>query len=123
MNHILFIIIILFILLIFKNKKKYIIEKLSNTNFINNYKYVCLYAYYEKNEKYKNNLQFFINNGILDDIMYYIIINNFKCSVSIPNKKNIVVIYRENTGYDFGAWSYCIENYIKTKYFCYWSYN
>ena len=36
-------------------------------NFINtNNKYVCLYAYYEKNDEYKENLIYFLNNGILD---------------------------------------------------------
>jgi hypothetical protein len=31
---------------------------------------VCIYAYYEKDEKYKENLRFFLNNGILDNIDY-----------------------------------------------------
>jgi len=112
MNNIIFIIIIFIIFIIFK--KTPVIENLTNTN--NKYKYVCLYAYYEKNEKYKNNLNFFLKNGILDEILYYIIINGNKCTISIPNKKNIIVIYRNNIGYDFGAWSECIEKYIKDTY-------
>jgi len=111
MNYILIIIIIIIIILILLKKKK-IIEKLTNTE----YKYVCLYAYYEKNEKYKNNFKYFINNGILDNVLYYIIINGFKCSVVIPKKQNIIVVYKDNVGYDFGAWAYCLEKYVKQKY-------
>ena len=82
---------------------------------IENPKCVCIYAYYEKDEKYKENLIYFINNGILDDIDYYIIING-SCSVSIPELDNITVINRENKGYDFGAWNYCVNNFINKKY-------
>lgn len=70
-------------------------------------RFVCLYAYYEKNEDYKNNLVFFLNNAILDYVDYYFIIND-ACSVNIPLNDNIKVIYRKNAGYDFGAWSHCL---------------
>jgi hypothetical protein len=84
--------------------------ELSNEN-----KYVCLYCYYEKNDNYKENFIFFLENAILDNIDYYIIING-NCSLDIPQKTNIIVVYRENTYYDFGGWSYCINNHIKKKY-------
>lgn len=80
-----------------------------------NNKYVCIYAYYEKNDNYKENLQYFLNNGIYDNIDYFIIVNG-NCSINIPEKTNIKVIYRENKGYDFGAWNYCINNIIKRPY-------
>jgi len=71
---------------------------------------VCLlYAYFEKNELYKNNFKFFLENGILDHVDYYIIINGH-CSVEIPQKKNIKILIRENIGYDFGAYSHGIKN-------------
>ena len=88
-----------------------------NTEFFttHNNKILCLYAYYEKNDLYKNNLQYFLNNGILDNIDYYFIING-KSTINIPNKPNIHVINRENKGYDFGAYSHTITNHITTKY-------
>ncbi len=81
----------------------------------NNNKMCCLYAYYEKDDKYKENLQFFINNGLLDEIDYYFIING-DCSVNIPNKDNIKIIKRENKGFDFGAYSCAIQNHLNKEY-------
>jgi hypothetical protein len=100
---IIFFIFIFIILLINKNKKE---------QFRNNR--LCLfYAYYEKDEKYKNNFEFFLNNGgILNEIDYYIIING-DCTVDIPKRDNISVFKRENKGYDFGAFSYAIKNITK----------
>jgi hypothetical protein len=79
----------------------------------------CLYAYYEKNEEYKCNFEYFIKNGgIIDSVDYYIIING-KCSVdlSVFNKNpKITIIYRENQGLDFGAYSHTIHNFIQKTY-------
>lgn len=73
----------------------------------------CLFAYYEKDDKYKENLTYFLNNGIYEEVDYYIIING-NCSVKIPNKKNIIVFNRENKGYDFGAWSHALKKINKS---------
>ncbi len=80
-----------------------------------NNKYVCLYAYYEKNDQYKENLKIFLETAILDNVDYYIIING-KCTLELPKKDNINIIYRENIGYDFGAYSHCIHKYISKDY-------
>jgi len=77
-------------------------------SFKNSNKICCLYAYYEKNQSYKDNFEFFLNNGLLDNLDYYIIING-KCSITIPKKNNIIVFQRTNIGYDFGAFSYSIQ--------------
>lgn len=108
-----FIIAIIYINIYYR--KKY--EFFSNTNN----KFVCLYAYYEKNEQYRNNLIYFLNNGgILENVDYFIIING-KCSINIPNLKNIKVIRRKNKGFDFGAWSHVVQNYlIKSKQYEYY---
>lgn len=107
---IIFIIFITFILFNnLCNNKKYIKE-----NFDENNKLCCFYAYYEKNMDYKNNFQYFLNNAILDNVDYYIIING-KSSIFIPSKKNIKIYYRENKGYDFGAYSYAIDR-LNKKY-------
>jgi hypothetical protein len=110
-----YVIIIIIILIIFtfvntflpKNHTKNVYENYQNDN-----KICCLYAYYEKDDLYKSNLEYFINNGILDNIDYYIIING-ECSVNIPDKENIKVLKRENKGWDFGAYSYCIKTLNK----------
>ncbi len=100
---------LLFLLFFFTNYENFIITTKTNN------KYVCIFAYYEKDETYKENLNYFINNGIYDNIDYFIIING-TCTVNIPNKKNINVIYRENKGYDFGAWNYCVNQILKKSY-------
>jgi len=89
------------------------IEDTTNNNYIqNNKKICCLYVYYEKDIKYKYNFIYFLNNAILDEIDYYIIING-NSSVTIPQKYNIKVFYRENNGYDFGAYSHALKHIDK----------
>jgi len=108
-----FIIIIITIIIFYAINyllKKYK-EKKENFNNSNN-KICTLYAYYEKNDLYKDNFTYFLNNGILDNVDYYIIING-ECSVNIPDRTNITVFKRENKGYDFGAYSYAIKNINK----------
>ena len=79
-------------------------------------KCVCIYAYYEKNEQYKKNLNFFLSNGgILDYVDYYIVING-NYTIEIPKYDNVKVIERENIGYDFGAWGHILNNYINNSY-------
>ena len=78
------------------------------------YNIVVLYVYYEKNNEYKFNFKYFLENAILDNIDYYIIINGI-CTVQIPNKPNINILFRQNLGFDFGAFSYAIEK-IQIKY-------
>lgn len=101
-------IIIILIVLIILNFKYY-------ENFTVENKLCCLFAYYEKNNQYKENLQCFLDNAILDDVDYYIILNG-PCSINIKTKENIKIIKRENKGYDFGAHSYAVNNFIKKKY-------
>ena len=72
----------------------------------------CLYAYYEKNKEYEQNLRYFLKYGLSDDVDFYFIVNG-QCSVSFPTQKsNITVLKRENLGYDFGAWQACISKYL-----------
>lgn len=94
---------------------------LLNEPFLNPASSCCIYAYYEKDEKYLNNFKFFIKNGILDHVDYFIVING-KCSLDIEkafakHSKHVTIIYRENTGFDFGAYCHVINgNYMKRKY-------
>ena len=103
--------IILFCLYFTVSNKENILEKMQTNN-----KYVCIYAYYEKNEKYKQNLTYFLNNGgLLEDVDYYFVING-DSSVIFPEKNNIKIIKRENIGFDFGAWSHVLNNHIDKLY-------
>lgn len=72
-------------------------------------KYLCIYAYYEK-ESSKKNLEFFQRHGmkIRDRVTYMLIINGEKCTLDTSMWDN--VIKRENKGYDFGAWYDGLQN-------------
>uniref|UniRef100_A0A6C0BJ63 Uncharacterized protein n=1 Tax=viral metagenome TaxID=1070528 RepID=A0A6C0BJ63_9ZZZZ len=59
-----------------------------------------IYAYYEGNERYKTNLLFFLKRGYVPLVDYTFVING-KSTIDIPQRDNIIVIMRENTGYDF----------------------
>jgi hypothetical protein len=83
-------------------------------------KICCFYAYYEKNKLYKDNFKYFLDNAILTNIDYYIIING-EYTIDIPNKDNIKVFRRENKGFDFGAYSY-IVNLLGKKFLNKYSY-
>ena len=106
-----FIIFLIFYIINYLLKKynKKLINKKENFGNKNNNNICVFYAYYEKNDLYKNNFTYFLNNAILDDVDYYIIING-ECSINIPKKNNITIFKRENKGYDFGAYSYAIKN-------------
>lgn len=81
----------------------------------NNNNIVFIYAYYEKNKLYKDNLEYFLKNAILDNIDYYFIINGNN-TINFPIANNIKVIHRENKGFDFGAYSYAIKKILKKEY-------
>ena len=111
MHNIILILIILFLIIIINNN-----NSIENFDTLYKNRYVCLYAYYEKNDEYRNNLIFFLENGgIRKDIDYYIIING-KCTIDIPKYSNVNIIHRENKGFDFGAWQSVITNNIKRPY-------
>lgn len=110
--------ILLILLYIFINKIEKYTNINSNANTNTNNKYVCIYAYYEKNDDYKENFKYFLDNVVLkkNDIDYYIIING-DCTIELPNEtNNIKIVRRNNIGFDFGAWSHCIKKYINKSY-------
>ncbi|PNH06387.1 hypothetical protein TSOC_007247 [Tetrabaena socialis] len=71
---------------------------------------LCLYAYYEKNEHYRQNFIFFLQHGILPHVRYCIIVNDSTTTVSLPELPNVTYLFRDNIGYDFGAWSHAIHS-------------
>jgi hypothetical protein len=87
-------------------------------HFASTNKICCIYAYYEKDDLYKTNLKFFLDNGILEHVDYYIIVNG-ECTVPIPKKDNIKVWHRGNTGFDFGAYSFAL-NKMTDEFYSYY---
>lgn len=66
---------------------------------------VIIYAYFEKNSDYANNLRFFLQTAIRNHLDYIFVVNG-KCTVQLPEQgDNIRVIHRDNVGYDFGAYA------------------
>ena len=95
-------------------------NNINQNNKINNIKLCCFYSYNEKNKINKYNLLYFLNNGLLDEIDYYIILSG-NSNIQIPYKKNIKILKREDKGFDFGAYCYGIEkismNNLKYDYY------
>ena len=88
---------------------------------VNINKTLVLYCYCELGrfpELRKTNLDFFLKKGIIDseNIDYYLIINGHKVSVDIPEKNNLIVKFRNNESFDFGAYSDIILNEDISKY-------
>jgi hypothetical protein len=88
-------------------------------NIIKEYykKTLVTYVYFETKQSI-NNLDFFIKNGIYDknDVVYNIIIKGGKCSVIIPNYKNVNIFKTNNEGYDFAGYSNSINNININKF-------
>jgi len=54
----------------------------------------------------KKNLQYFLKKGVFDNNeVYYVIIPVKGYSTKIPVQDNIIVVEKDNVGYDFGAWA------------------
>jgi hypothetical protein len=77
-------------------------------------KIAITYAYFEKNDEYKLNLNFFIKYGYIDspDIDYIFVINGSYTTL-IPNAHNVTIIQRENKGYDFAGYHASIKSMTK----------
>lgn len=79
-------------------------------------KTVVSYAYYETNRAMYN-FDFFVQTGLIQDpdILYIIVINGHNCSIEIPHHENIVILKRDNIGFDFGAHRASLD-YLKSLY-------
>ena len=110
----LIVVLVFFIFYLHKNNKKNCYNiKLNNKIIENNSDYIInsekvlvIYAYFEKNTRYIENFQFFIDFGITEsnNTDYILIIQGYRHTAKIPNFKNIRVIKRENNCFDFGAY-------------------
>jgi len=73
-----------------------------------NGKILVCYCYIER-EDATDNLRFFLENAIYEDVTYCFVIQGYQCSVSIPNLPNIHIIRRENKGFDFGSYKASLD--------------
>jgi len=73
-------------------------------------KTLIIYCYFE-NEETKNNLQFFLNNGVINsnECKYAFIINNNKCTVDFPPSNNIKVFNRKENDNDLCTYKWFIH--------------
>jgi glycosyltransferase involved in cell wall biosynthesis len=90
----------------------FVLERLNKAYFIlNKPKTLILYTFH----KYTQYVKYFIDNAIINNPNYtfMIIINDPIIKINVPN--NVIVLNRENIGYDFGAWSYGLlkDDYYK----------
>jgi hypothetical protein len=71
------------------------------------YNFFMKYGYYESpiKETYRNKQE-----TIIDSISYVFVISG-KCTMKLIEKDNIIILYRNNGGYDFGAFKYAIDYY------------
>jgi len=82
-----------------------------------------IYSYFEGGWLVQKNFEYFIHFiQDNDNINYFIVVNGDKCvpCMNLPRYPNVKLIYRENKGYDFGAWSeilLTIKNRNMYKYF------
>jgi hypothetical protein len=66
-------------------------------------KLLILYHYFEKDEVYKENFEFFLRHGLLDDAEHLVIING-GCTAALVKRDNVNYMVRENVGFDFGGY-------------------
>jgi lipopolysaccharide biosynthesis protein len=88
-------------------------------------KIAVVYAYYEKNEEYRKNLEFFVKKGIYandNNIDYFIVVNG-ETNYSFPQYSNLKVFFRENEGFDFAGYNAGIEESRRTgKHYDYYTF-
>jgi hypothetical protein len=95
------ILVIILILIIYKNQNRKQINKFENSTNAKTKDTLVLYTFHEIN----NNVKYFINQGIFkdDSIDFIMICNNETLKIDVPDY--VKFINRKNIGYDFGGWS------------------
>jgi len=84
-------------------------------------KKVVIYTYYQTDVS-NYNLSFFLKNEVIEseEIDYIFIINGYECKIKhlIPKFSNVLIILRENKGFDFGGYNAALNylNKIGSKY-------
>ena len=73
-----------------------------------------IYSYYEKDDRYRTNLIYFLKYGYFKDpdVDYTFVINGSH-TVNFPKEPNLKIIQRENTGFDFQGYYFGILSSVK----------
>ena len=73
-------------------------------------KCVIIYTYF-KSKSADFNLAFFAKNElkIRENIDYIIVVNGFICDIQIPEISNVIILKRENIGFDFGGHNHALK--------------
>ena len=66
---------------------------------------VCIFAYYEKDETYRQNLVYFLDHGVYPD-MHYLIVVNGRSTIPMVETSNVRYVQRKNIGFDFGGYAH-----------------
>ena len=85
--------------------------------FVSPNKTLCIYVVYEKNDQYRDNIRYFSKNAILPTVDYIFVVNG-DLTVELPRGPNIRHMFRENKGYDFGAWGDALR-FVNIEHYSY----
>ena len=78
---------------------------------------LIVFAYYEKDASYEQNLRHFLINGVYEsDAVDFVIVVNGQCAIEFPELKNLRVMRQENTCFDFGAWGKVLNQVAPKTY-------
>jgi hypothetical protein len=76
---------------------------------------VVVYHYFEKDKTYRDNLIYFLSNGVHQDADYFIIISG-ECSVALPEFSNVTYVTAPNRNNDFGGYIKYVQEYFNSSY-------
>ena len=82
-----------------------------------------IYNYFEEGREKDTHINYaiFMTYGYYPELDYYIVING-NCTIDLIEKPNVYYYYRENIGFDFGAYGHVL-NKIELKYVHYFFIN
>lgn len=83
----------------------------------NNIKQSLILYVYKESENSRKNLEYFVNHGILknNNYTYVILINDYICTVDIPDQNNIIVLKKKNE-YDIQSYQYAFNTLYKSMH-------
>jgi len=85
-------------------------------------KTAIIYSYFETDQTIFN-MEFYSKHGIMNSEteFYIIVISGYLCTVTLPNYPNLVILKRDNIGFDLGAHNYALkwldENKLSFQYY------
>lgn len=78
-------------------------------------KTAVIYHYFEKDRSYRDNLVYFLANGICQKADFFVIISG-DCSIDLPEFENVRYIHAPNRNNDFGGYAAYARDYFCDSY-------